>query len=56
MQNANTDLHRPGEAVAGVAKEFRMPAEKYATFCLSLHLCNDNVRIDQIVIQQCAVK
>lgn len=51
MQNVNADLHHPGKAVAGVVKEFRMSAEKYATFCLSLHLCNDNVRIGQIVIQ-----
>jgi len=28
MQNVNTDLHRQGKAVAGVAKEFRMSVEE----------------------------
>ena len=38
------------------AKEFRMPVEKYATFCLSLHLCSDNVRIDRVIMEQYTVK
>lgn len=37
------------------AKEFRMPVEKYATFCLSLHLCSDNVRIGRVIMEQYTV-
>jgi hypothetical protein len=34
MQNANTDLHRQGEAVSSVAKEFRCRLKSMLRFAL----------------------